>query len=120
MKRIRDSSTIIGTLEQGEAVQKLSREITETLMDLKEQTGDRPGVKIKGSVTLKINIEVKDGTAILSAEVSSKRPKPVPGTTFFWVLDDGSLSMDHPSQTDMFGGPREVRGARDVTDVSSL
>lgn len=109
MKRIRDAQTIIGSLEHGDAAQELSTEITETLAKLKELAGNRPKNKVKGSVTLKIEIEVEAGTATITADISSKRPKPLRGSSFFWVLDDGSLSTEHPQQEDMFAGPREAR-----------
>ncbi len=108
MKRIRDAQTIIGSLEHGEAAAELSKEITETLAKLKDLAGNRPKNKVKGSVTLKIDIEVEAGTATITADISSKRPKPLRGSSFFWVLDDGSLSTEHPQQTDMFSGPRDA------------
>lgn len=115
MQRIRDSNTVIGLLENGELSQRLTTELVDTLIALEEHTGNRPKVKAKGSVTLKLNIEVVDGTVTIEAETSSKRPKPVHGSSFFWLLDDGSLSTQHPRQIDMFGGPREAsRGASDV------
>ncbi len=109
MKRIRDAQTIIGMLEGGEVAAHLSTEIVETLAKLKELSGDRPKAKVKGSVTLKLSIEVEAGTATIAAEIDSKRPKPVRGSSFYWLLDDGSLSTEHPQQTDMFAGPREAR-----------
>lgn len=109
MKKIRDAQTIIGMLEGGEVAAELSKEITETLARLKELSGDRPKAKVKGSVSLKLSIEVEAGTATISCDIDSKRPKPARGTSFYWVLDDGSLSTEHPQQTDMFAGPREAR-----------
>ncbi|RWO57269.1 hypothetical protein [Mesorhizobium sp.] len=106
MKRIRDAQTIIGMLEGGEVAAAMSTEITETLAKLKELSGDRPKTKIKGHVSLKINVEVEAGTATITCEIDSKRPKPARGSSFYWVLDDGSLSTEHPQQTDMFAGPR--------------
>lgn len=118
MQRIRDSNTILGILENGEVVPRLSTELTETFLALKEHTGDRPKAKAKGSVTLKLNIEVVDGTVTIEAEIASKRPKPVHGSSHFWLLDDGSLSTQHPKQIDMFGGPRDAsRGMSDVTTI---
>jgi len=108
MQRIRDSNTIISILENGEVVPRLSNEMLETFLALKEHTGDRPKVKAKGSITLKLNIEVVDGTVTIEAEISSKRPKPVHGSSHFWMLEDGSLSTRHPKQIDMFGGPRDA------------
>lgn len=109
MKRIRDAQTIIGMLEGGEVAAALGAEITETLSKLKDLAGDRPKSKAKGSVTLKLNLEVEAGTATITCDIDSKRPKPVRGTSFYWVLDDGSLSTQHPQQTDMFAGPREAQ-----------
>jgi len=110
MKRIRDAQTIIGALENGEAAAELSKEITETLAALKEQGGGRPKAKVKGSVTLKLDIEVEGNSATITADIQSKRPKPVRGSSFYWVLDDGSLSTEHPQQMNMFNGPREAVG----------
>lgn len=106
MKRIRDAQTIIGMLEGGEVAAALGTEITDTLAKLKELGGDRPKSKVKGSVSLKINLEVEAGAVTISCDIDSKRPKPVRGSSFYWVMDDGSLSTEHPQQTDMFGGPR--------------
>lgn len=108
MKRIRDAQTIIGSLEGGTAAEALSNELTETLAALKEHCGGRPKAKAKGKVTLTLEIEVEGGAASITAEIASKRPRPVRGSTFFWVLDDGSISTEHPQQQDMFSGPREV------------
>lgn len=110
MKKIRDATMIIGMLEGGEVAAALSAEITGTLAALKDLAGDRPKSKVKGKVTLTLDIEVEGATATLSAAIDSKRPKPVRGSSFYWVLDDGSLSTEHPQQTDMFAAPRAVRG----------
>lgn len=106
MKRIRDAQTIIGMLEGGEVAVAMSTEITETLAKLKELSGDRPKTKVKGNVSLKINLEVEAGAVTITCDIDSKRPKPVRGASFYWVTDDGSLSTEHPQQTEMFGGPR--------------
>jgi len=109
MKRIRDAQTIIGMLEGGEVAAALGTEITETLAKLKELGGGNPKSKIKGNVSLKINLCVEGPTVTIDAEIDSKRPKPVRGSSFYWVMDDGSLSTEHPQQTDMFSGkPRDV------------
>lgn len=114
MKRIRDAQTIIGSLEGGEAAAELSATITETLSYLRDHCGGRPKAKAKGKVTLTIDIEVEGSTAVLTADIAVKKPKRTRGSSFFWVTDDGSLSTEHPSQTDMFAAPREVRTAIDA------
>lgn len=109
MKKIKDAQVIIGMLEDGELAADLGKEITETLAKLKELAGDRPKAKIKGSVTLEIGFELENGGTSIMCKIDSKRPKPVRRSSFYWVLDDGSLSTEHPQQTDMFAGPREAR-----------
>lgn len=116
MKRIRDAQTIIGTLESGEVAAELGRQITDALAKLKEIAGDRPKVKAKGEVALKLKLEVESGTATITAEIAQKLPKPVRGSSFFWVLDDGALSLEHPQQMSMFAGPAVIdrRRAEDI------
>lgn len=106
MRRIRDAQTIIGMLEGGEVAQAFASELTETLAKLKELAGDRPKSKAKGSITLKLSLEVEAGAVTIVADIDSKRPKPQRGSSFYWVTDDGALSTEHPQQTDMFAGPR--------------
>lgn len=111
MKRIRDAQTIIGMLEGGEVAAALGAEIIETAAKLKELSGDRPKSKVKGSITLKLNLEVEAGTVTVTCDIDSKRPKPVRGSSFYWLMDDGAFSTEHPQQEDMFAGPRETRRA---------
>lgn len=108
MKKIRDAQTIIGMLEDGQLAQDLGREMVETLAKLKELAGDNPKKGVKGSVTLKIEFDLKHNSVEVDCHIDLKRPKPVRGTSFYWVMDDGSLSTEHPQQTDMFAGPRGV------------
>lgn len=61
MKKIRDAQTIIGMLEDGEVAAALGTEITETLAKLKELCGGNPKTKVKGSVSLKINLPARPG-----------------------------------------------------------
>lgn len=109
MKRIRDAATIIGLLEGGEVAQALGAEITETIQTLRERSDQRGKVKVNGSVTLTLSIEVEGLSASIIADIASKRPKAPRGSSFFWALDDGSLSTEHPQQGDLFAGPREAR-----------
>lgn len=108
MKRLRDATTIIGVLDHGDVAADLGREILETLADLKEQSGDRPKVKVKGEVTLTLKLLVETGTVIIEADIKSKRPRKARGTSYFWLMDDGALSTEHPKQVDMFAGPRSA------------
>lgn len=108
MKKIRDAQTIIGMLEDGELAAALSSDITETLTKLKE-LADSQGrkAKVKGKVVLTLDFEVEAGAVTVGAGIDTKVPKAPRGTSFYWLTDDGSLSTEHPQQTDMFR-PREV------------
>lgn len=113
MKRIRDAQTIIGMLEGGELAQALSGDISETLSKLKDlsETMGRKA-KVKGKVALTLEFEVEAGAVTVTAGIDTKVPKAPRGSSFYWVLDDGSLSTEHPQQTDMFAGPRAAETAR--------
>lgn len=111
MTRIREATTILGAMEDGELAKELSRQITDSLRQLKEQCGNRPKAKAKGKVVLTIDMEVESGAVTMTADVTAKVPKPPRASTFYWVLDDGSLSTEHPQQLSMFAGPRATANA---------
>lgn len=110
MKKIRDAQIIIGMLEGGELAQALSNDITETLAKLKD-LGETMGrkSKVKGKVVLTLDFEVEQGAVTVQAGIDTKVPKAPRGSSFYWITDDGSISTEHPQQTDMFAGPREAR-----------
>lgn len=110
MQRIRDAQIVIGSLEGGELAHELSSTLTGALAQLKEQAGNRPKNKVKGKVVLTLDIEVEAGAATITGNIEAKVPKPARGSSFFWVLDDGALSTEHPQQMS-FDGLREARNA---------
>lgn len=112
MQRIRDAQTVIASLEDGKCIQALSAELTKTLAALQEQSGGHHATKqVKGFVNLKLDIVVVNGTATITADISSKCPKEHRGPSMFWVLDDGALTTEHPQQASLFAGLREVESA---------
>lgn len=106
MARIRDSLTIVGMVEDGEIANEFTAELTRMLATLKEHAG--PKGKAKGSVTLKIEADVDGGMVSLAGDVATKVPKKKRGSSMYWLLDDGSLSTEHPQQMNMFAGPRDT------------
>lgn len=109
MRKIRDAQTILGMLEGGEVAGDFSTEITDTLREMRDSVhGLRKGTA-KGEVTLKLKFLVDAGGATtVDVDITSKRPKKRRGMSNFWTLSDGSLSIEHPQQHDMFAGPRET------------
>lgn len=106
MKQIRDATTVIGSLEEGELVAALSAALTDTLKKLKEHAGNRAKSSAKGKVSLTIDLDVQQSGVTITADIQAKLPKMPRRSTYFWVLDDGSLSLEHPQQMSMFSGPR--------------
>lgn len=110
MKRISDMSQIVGLLENGEFNPALSDEVTGTLQKLADMANDSPGRTFKGTTTIKLSFEVKDGAVVIRTDFASKTPERPRKSSMFWVVEGGALSTEHPSQHDLFGGPREVTG----------
>lgn len=111
MKRIRDAAVILPLLDRGEVVAELSRVLNETLRAMVEQSADRPKVKIKGKVSLTLDLVMESGAVQITADIAAKAPKPPRGTSFFWTTPEGELTTEHPTQIDMFG-LRAFGGAR--------
>lgn len=112
MKRIRDVQEIIGLLENGDLRAELSEEVAETLGKLGDMSNDQAGRTFKGSTTLKIDFEVKDGMVTIRTDFNSKVPKRPRKSSMFWLVEGGALSTEHPRQHDLFSGkPREVETA---------
>jgi hypothetical protein len=112
MAKIRDASTLIGMIESGELAADLSTEITDTLAAMEANRAGRKKAKVTGSVTLKLKFTNEAGGTTIDVDLDSKRPKKVRESTYLFVDADGTLSTEHPKQTDMFNGPRELAPAR--------
>lgn len=115
MKRIRDAAVILPLLDRGEVVAELSRVLNETLRTMVEQSADRPKVKIKGKVSLTLDLVMESGAVQITADISARAPKPPRrsrrcGPSFFWTTAEGELTTEHPTQIDMF----QLRAAREA------
>lgn len=108
MKPIRDAQTILVMLENGQMVKDFGNELTNTLSVLCGISKDFPKTKFKGNITLKLNIVAEAGTVNMQADISSKVPKLARRSNFYWVLEDGALSTEHPEQSNFFDTPRVV------------
>lgn len=100
MKKIRDAGVLLGYLEDGEFLGDLNTSLQETIEALHERAGNKG--KAKGSLTIKVDIEVANAMATIKSHFDAKTPKPERGSTVLFVTDDGELSTEHPRQHDMF------------------
>jgi hypothetical protein len=105
MSIIREAQMVIGILEDGQLANDFSAEMQKALADLKEHAG--PKGKAKGSLTLHLDFTVEGGTVTINADLKSKLPKSGRAASVLFVLDDGTLSTEHPRQANLFG-PRDA------------
>jgi len=109
---IRSVFQALGLSNRGRFEEKANAEMQRLIEALQEH----PEEKAKGSLTLTIDF-VKLGDRIdMKPSVKAKLPEEKGfQSTPFWVVE-GGLSVQHPSQTDMFGGPSEVSERRRTSE----
>ena len=109
MKVLRQATDIIARVERGDLNHDLTNEIEHVLKELADRAP--PKGKIKGQVKLTLNFTVDGSSVEFEAGIESKLPKKARRSEMYFVTQDGALSLEHPQQTDIFDGPREVRSA---------
>ena len=109
---IRSVIETMGLLSRGKFSEKCDEHFRKALEELEAL----PGEKGTATLTLTLTLTYESGRLDLKPSVKSKLPEEKGFTgTPFWTVD-GGLSVQHPSQHDMFG-PRETGAGRDRDDV---
>ena len=110
---IRDFRTITELIARGRLVEKLDAQILNLIEALEDSDDD----KSKASLQLTLTFQrIGEKTDIRATYKATPPPdKPLPAVTLFNV--EGGLSLQHPSQIDMFAGPRDA-AAREVSLTS--
>lgn len=95
---IRSFVAMLGLLNRGRFVEKCDEHLAKAMAELEAL----PNEKGTATITLGITINFESGRLDIKPSVKSKLPeeKGFNGTPF-WAVD-GALSVQHPSQTDMF------------------
>lgn len=103
-KPIRNFSEMVNILNRGRFTEKLDEHLTKACETLEAL----PGESGKATLTVAITLVYESGRYEIRPSVKTKLPeeKAFAGTTFFAL--EGGLSLQHPSQSDMFAGPRDV------------
>lgn len=98
-------------LNRGRFVEKCDEGLAKTL----ETLAALPGEKGKAAITVTIDVAYDSGRLDIRPAVKVKLPedKAFAGTPF-WE-HEGALSIQHPSQIDMFSSPRDVTRERDAS-----
>jgi hypothetical protein len=109
---IRNFCQVLALLSRREFAAKLDEELTlmiDTLESMPNSTG-------KGKITVELEFIAELGRVDVKASYKTKLPETARFVkTPFWAIG-GALSVEHPNQIDMFGGPRSVRGRDDEHD----
>lgn len=95
---IRRFVDMLGLLSRGRFVEKCDEHLANALQTLETL----PGEKGSATITMQITVNFESGRLDIKPTIKSKLPeeKGFNGTPF-WAVD-GALSVQHPSQTDMF------------------
>ena len=89
-----DFAEFITDLSHGSVNQRLTEDLAK-VVEAVQETGRT------GELTIKLNVKLEGGMAVVNTEVKSKAPKPpLPGTMFF-VGEKGLLHREDPRQTRM-------------------
>ncbi len=101
---IRRFVEMIGLLNRGRFEEKLDEHLNTSIQTLEAL----PGEKGTATLTITVTINYESGRLDIKPAVKSKLPeeKAFSGTPF-WSYE-GALSVQHPSQIDMFAGPRDA------------
>lgn len=99
---IRGFLQAVGLLSRGKLEKRLNEELARVIETLEQH----PEEKAQASLTLEVEFTKLADRIDLKPVVKVKLPKEkgFPATTF-WPVGN-ALSVEHPSQTDMFAGPR--------------
>lgn len=98
MRMLRTFRELIGLLSRGDFARHLDSQMEQAIAALEECPAD----KCKAEITVKITLDYELGRIDVKGESKVKLPDTVKFMkTPFWAVD-GQLSVEHPSQIDMF------------------
>lgn len=110
---IRRFSEMLELLSRGKFTEKCDEHLNKAIETL-EAMPDQKGV---ATLTLTITLNYQEGRLDAKPAVKSKLPDEKGfGGTPFWTVD-GALSVQHPSQFDMFRGPQDADERRRDRDA---
>jgi hypothetical protein len=103
-KPIRSFVDMLGLLNRGRFIEKCDEHLTEAINHLEALPGEKGTAKL----TLEVTVVFDTGRVDIKPSIKSKLPEEKAfSETPFWTIE-GGLSVQHPSQIDMFAGPRDA------------
>jgi hypothetical protein len=91
---------VLRTLEDGELAADVERELRSLCAELSDDAAERGG-KSKGSITLKLGFELKDGVITISNALTTAKPKRARRSTVMWLTPDNDLTAKNPRQQEL-------------------
>lgn len=80
-----------------------------------EELGIDSGKKVKGKITLSIEVEREaDGIYFFTPQLKFSLPPENHGRTIGWVTEDNRFTPNKPRQGNLFGTVRDVTPAREI------
>lgn len=99
---------LIAMLNDGAFNQDCADKLQEFSADM-EELGVDTGKKVKGKITLTIEVEREhDGVYFFTPQLTLKLPPEKVGRTIGWVTDDNRFTPNKPGQGNLFGTIREI------------
>jgi len=105
IKPIRRLFDALALMHRGDFADRCDDHLQKAIAELTASTDE----KCQATITITVTVQRLGDRLDVKPAVKSKLPdeKGFHGVTFWTV--DGGLSVQHPSQADMFGGPRDTR-----------
>lgn len=112
---LRTFREMLGLMSRGDFSRHLDEKMTEAIEALEACPAD----KCKAEMTVKIVFDYELGRIDVKGEVKTKLPETAKFMkTPFWTID-GQLSVEHPSQIDMFSARAVSRRDEDETEAET-
>lgn len=114
---VRCLTDLIHMLNDGQFNSDCADKLADFASDM-EELGCDTGKKVKGKLTLTIDIEREhDGVYFFTPQMTLKLPPEKHSRTIGWVTGDNLFTPNKPNQGNLFGTVREVTAARTVREV---
>jgi hypothetical protein len=112
---VKPFNSVLAQLEGGMLHEELSDKIHDLNAALSEFAAQRG--QAKGSLTLRLDMTMKNGIVVIKGEVVTKTPKLDREETIFWLSPGNNLSVENPKQLPL--APRKLPDVRPAVDVGA-
>lgn len=101
---VRRFSEVVSLIDRG----KLETACNEAMREALTALSERPDQKGKATIKLELEVSLQGELTQIKPKLTVKLPEGGAFAPLVVWQHEGALSLQHPSQIDMFGGPRPV------------